>query len=160
MSPDQRTVRVAPPAVPSAWRAWWFLVRLSFLRQARAHLMVWVALGLLALTLFIVGLSTRMGLYNRAFDRWPEERGRPLLAYLSDLDQATALAFQPPAATVRDMVVGAYRVGVSPAWRLGKKLLGVYLPYRFRAGRPFNAGAPWRAMDVGLKAMSTLLARR
>ena len=61
---------------------------------------------------------------------------------------------------VRADADSAYRVGVSPAWRLGKKLLGVYLPYRFRAGRPFNAGAPWRAMDVGLKAMSTLLARR
>jgi hypothetical protein len=51
-------------------------------------------------------------------------------------------------------------VGVSPAWRLGKKLLGLYLPFRFRAGLPFHAGAPWRAMDVGLKGMSTVLARR
>jgi sulfide:quinone oxidoreductase len=61
---------------------------------------------------------------------------------------------------VRGDADGAYRVGVSPAWRLGKKLLGVYLPYRFNAGRPFHAGAPWRAMDLGLKGMSTLLARR
>jgi sulfide:quinone oxidoreductase len=55
---------------------------------------------------------------------------------------------------------GAYRVGVSPAWRLGKKLLGLYLPFRFNAGLPFHSGAPWRAMDVGLKGMSALLARR
>jgi sulfide:quinone oxidoreductase len=55
---------------------------------------------------------------------------------------------------------GAYRVGVSPAWRLGKKLLGLYLPFRFRAGQPFHAGAPWKAMELGLKAMSTTLARR
>jgi sulfide:quinone oxidoreductase len=55
---------------------------------------------------------------------------------------------------------GAYRVGVSPAWRLGKKMLGLYLPFRFKAGRPFHAGAPWKAMEVGLKAMSTTLARR
>ena len=55
---------------------------------------------------------------------------------------------------------GAYRVGVSPLWRLGKKLLGLYLPFRFRAGRPFHAGVPWKAMELGLKAMSTTLARR
>jgi len=61
---------------------------------------------------------------------------------------------------VRADANGAYRVGVSPAWRLGKKLLGVYLPYRFKAGQPFHAGLPWRAMDVGLKGMSAVLARK
>jgi NADH dehydrogenase FAD-containing subunit len=61
---------------------------------------------------------------------------------------------------VRADADGAYRVGVSPAWRLGKKLLGVYLPLRFNAGLPFHSGLPWRAMDVGLKGMSALLARR
>ena len=61
---------------------------------------------------------------------------------------------------VRPDANGTYRVGVSPAWRLGKKALGIYLPLRFKAGRPFHAGLPWRAMDGGLKAMSTLLARR
>lgn len=61
---------------------------------------------------------------------------------------------------VRADADGAYRVGVSPAWRLGKKLLGLYLPFRFNAGLPFHSGLPWRAMDAGLKGMSTLLARR
>jgi len=61
---------------------------------------------------------------------------------------------------VRADADGAYRVGVSPAWRLGKKLLGLYLPFRFNAGLPFHSGVPWRAMDVGLKGMSALLARR
>jgi NADH dehydrogenase FAD-containing subunit len=61
---------------------------------------------------------------------------------------------------VRPDADGAYRVGVSPLWRLGKKALGVYLPLRFRAGRPFHAGAPWKAMELGLKGMSTTLARR
>ena len=84
-------------AAPSLWRAGWFLVRLSFLRQARAHLMVWVALGLLALTLFIVGLSTQMGMYNRAYDRYPDERGRFYVQHLNDLTQATTLPWQPPA---------------------------------------------------------------
>jgi sulfide:quinone oxidoreductase len=61
---------------------------------------------------------------------------------------------------VRPDANGAYRVGVSPIWRLGKKLLGLYLPFRFRAGEPFHAGAPWKAMELGLKAMSAGLARR
>jgi sulfide:quinone oxidoreductase len=62
--------------------------------------------------------------------------------------------------TVRPDANGAYKVGVSPLWRIGKRMLGVYLPFRFKAGQPFHAGAPWRAMDLGLKGMSTVLARR
>jgi NADH dehydrogenase FAD-containing subunit len=52
-----------------------------------------------------------------------------------------------------------YRVGVSPLWRLGKKALGLYLPWRFRTGKPFHAGAAWSVMDAGLKAMSTVMAQ-
>ncbi len=61
---------------------------------------------------------------------------------------------------VRPDADGDYRVGVSPLWRLGKKTLGLYLPMRFTAGKPFHAGIPWKAMEVGLKGMSSLLARR
>jgi sulfide:quinone oxidoreductase len=61
---------------------------------------------------------------------------------------------------VRPDADGSYRVGVSPAWRLGKKLLGLYLPMRFKAGLPFHAGLPWQAMNLGLKGMSAALARR
>jgi sulfide:quinone oxidoreductase len=52
----------------------------------------------------------------------------------------------------------SYRVGVNKVWRLGKKTLGVYLPMRFRRGQPFHAGAPWRAMEVGLRTGARLLA--
>ena len=51
-----------------------------------------------------------------------------------------------------------YKVGVSPVWRLGKKLLGVYAPWRFGHGEPFHAGFAWDAMDLGLKVMSRLMA--
>lgn len=51
-----------------------------------------------------------------------------------------------------------YKVGVGPVWRLGKKLLGLYLPMRFNAGEPFHAGTAWTMMDLGLKAMSGVLA--
>ena len=60
---------------------------------------------------------------------------------------------------VRPGADGAYRVGLSPVWRLGKKVLGLYLPFRFRAGKPFDSGLPWKAMEC-LKAMSAALAIR
>jgi ABC-type transport system involved in multi-copper enzyme maturation permease subunit len=104
----------APDTVvqPSALRAWWFLVRLSFARQARAHLMVWVALGLLALTLFIVGLSTQMGLYNRAFDRWPEVGGRPHVEHLRDLTAKGAFPPDPSTSAVRNAALAGYRAAI------------------------------------------------
>jgi NADPH-dependent 2,4-dienoyl-CoA reductase/sulfur reductase-like enzyme len=61
---------------------------------------------------------------------------------------------------VRPDANGAYKVGVSPVWRLGKKALGLYLPLRFRNGLPFHQGAPWRVMEVALDGMAGVLARR
>jgi hypothetical protein len=40
----------------------------------------------------------------------------------------------------------------------GKKMLGVSVPMRLSAGDPFHAGKAWQAMDVGIKAMSGMLA--
>jgi len=51
-----------------------------------------------------------------------------------------------------------YKVGVSPLWRLGKKVLNIYAPWRFGNGEPFHAGFAWEAMDFGLKVMSRLMA--
>jgi sulfide:quinone oxidoreductase len=53
----------------------------------------------------------------------------------------------------------AYKVGSYAAWRLGKKALGYYLPFRFALGNPFHAGVPWKGMEAGLKAMSGLMAK-
>src|SRR5262249_9194637 len=58
---------------------------------------------------------------------------------------------KPVAVNTKD--VEHYRVGVSPLWRVGKKILGLYLPWRFGSGEPFHAGIAWDAMDLGLKAM-------
>src|SRR5215203_3525866 len=55
--------------------------------------------------------------------------------------------------------IDAYKVGSYLAWRLGKKALGYYLPFRFALGNPFHAGVPWKGMEVGLKAMSGLMAK-
>lgn len=51
-----------------------------------------------------------------------------------------------------------YKVGQGRLWRLGKKLLGIYLPWRFRKGEPFHAGIPWKFMDLGLRVMASVLA--
>lgn len=51
-----------------------------------------------------------------------------------------------------------YKVGVSPVWRLGKKMLGAIVPMRFHAGEPFHAGAGWQLLDVGLRGMRGVLA--
>ncbi|HEX6117012.1 MAG TPA: FAD-dependent oxidoreductase [Solirubrobacterales bacterium] len=59
---------------------------------------------------------------------------------------------------VRPDANGDYRVGSSIAWRAGKMMLGHSVPWRFRNGRPFHAGLFWRGMDLGLKAMSGVLA--
>jgi sulfide:quinone oxidoreductase len=59
---------------------------------------------------------------------------------------------------VRPDADGAYKVGTSPLWRVGKKMLGLSVPLRFAAGDPFHAGHTWQAMDVGIKAMAGVLA--
>jgi hypothetical protein len=59
---------------------------------------------------------------------------------------------------VRPGADGDYKVGVSPLWRLGRKVLGIYLPMRFSAGEPFHADAGWQLMDVGPKGMAGVLA--
>jgi len=60
---------------------------------------------------------------------------------------------------VRPDANGDYRVGSSKAWRVGKKMLGRSVPWRFGRGEPFHGGAFWRGMDVGLRAMSGVLAK-
>lgn len=70
--------------------------------------------------------------------------------------RVTGIADRP--VEVRQDALNLYRVGSSGAWRLGKKLLGVYLPWRFNDGNPFHAGLPWKGMEVGLKVMSRFLA--
>ena len=52
------------PNSPSAWRAWCYLVWLSWQRQMRARQMVWIAVGLLAFTAAIVTVNTVGGWWD------------------------------------------------------------------------------------------------
>ncbi len=60
---------------------------------------------------------------------------------------------------VRPGTEALYKVGTSKLWRVGEKMLGLYLPWRFKAGNPFHAGVPCKGMEIGLKVMSGLLAK-
>jgi hypothetical protein len=59
---------------------------------------------------------------------------------------------------VRPDADGDYLVGTSKAWRMGKKMLGYSVPWRFGRGEPFHGGAFWSGMNAGLKAMAGVLA--
>ncbi len=72
--------------------------------------------------------------------------------------QITRNADRPIAMRTDNASEQLYKVGSSPLWSFGKVALGVYLPWRFKAGNPFHSGVPWKGMELGLKAMSGLLA--
>ena len=117
---------------------------------------------------FLQADATAEAIAAAVAEREPAEQFDPVsMCVMEEFDKATFAQVpleltgdpQQPVA-VRPDANGTYRVGVSPLWRVGKKMLGIYLPVRFKAGKPFHAGAPWRAMEVGLKGMSAALARR
>jgi len=62
-------------ASPSPLRAWCYLVWLSVQRQARARLLVWVSLGLLAFMTFVVALNTQAGRWGMSHWRSPPRGG-------------------------------------------------------------------------------------
>jgi len=99
--------------------------------------------------------------------RKPELHFEPMsMCVMEELNKATFAQvpleytndpLKPVAVDVED--ADHYKVGVSPLWRVGKKVLGIYLPWRFGNGEPFHAGFAWDAMDLGLKVMSRFMAR-
>jgi sulfide:quinone oxidoreductase len=102
------------------------------------------------------------GVTRRGFDRPFESVS---MCIMEMLDKATfaqvpvELTGEPDLPVrVRPDADGDYRVGTSPVWRLAKKMLGFSVPTRFALGEPFHAGRAWQAMDVGIKAMSGVLA--
>ena len=60
--------------MPSALRAWAYLVVISMQRQARARQMVWIALGLLVIVTFVAGLRTITGRWGMA--HWHDAEGK------------------------------------------------------------------------------------
>lgn len=52
-----------------------------------------------------------------------------------------------------------YKVGSGRIWQVGKKMLGAAIPYSYRHGNPFHAGATWATMEAGLDVMKSVFAK-
>jgi NADH dehydrogenase FAD-containing subunit len=50
-----------------------------------------------------------------------------------------------------DEEMGLHNFGTSPLWTPARRMVGPYLPWRFKAGNPFHGNAPWKGMELGLK---------
>jgi sulfide:quinone oxidoreductase len=94
-------------------------------------------------------------------------RFEPSRCFMEECDRATfaQIPLEPVCDSHRPVTAsadgdGVCRVGVAPLWRLGKKMLGLDLPLRFRNGLPFHEGVPWRATEAGLEGMAAALALR
>ncbi len=79
-------------ARPSPLRAWSYLVWLSWQRQARARQMVWIALGLLALSVGLVALNTAAGRWDMSRWRAPRRHGATYQQWTAEVEVVTTLA--------------------------------------------------------------------
>jgi sulfide:quinone oxidoreductase len=116
---------------------------------------------------FLQGDAAAAHLGSRILDRQPDELFDPVsMCVMEQFDKAT-FAKVPLRLTgnpadpigVRPGAEDEYEVGSSRIWRMGKKVLGLSVPWRFGRGQPFHGGAFWAAMNTGLKAMAGLFAK-
>src|SRR5437879_5753860 len=101
---DSGTLSPPHPVTRSGFRAWLYLIRLSWQRQARAHLLVWIALGLLAFTVFIVFLNTQFDRWNTSYWRSPRRGG---LTHAELLGRVESAGYLFPAASAAHHAVYA-----------------------------------------------------
>ena len=99
----------APSVSPSPFRAWRHLIRLSMQRQARAHLMVWIALGLLVFTLFLVWLNARAGRFSMEHWRYPRRLGPTYLQFLLTMERTQVLPWDAATSGVLQAANGSIR---------------------------------------------------
>jgi ABC-2 type transport system permease protein len=97
-------------AAPSPVRAWFTLIRLSLRRQARMRQMVWIAAGLLALTVVFTALNTSLGRWS-----YTDRRARPFPATNHDFllvmaRQQAIMGHAEPAAAIQWAVLGSVAV--------------------------------------------------
>ena len=87
------------PVSLSAARAWIYLVWLSFQRQARARQMVWIALGLLVVTMTVTALNAAAGRWQMDHWRSPRGVGPSFRQWLTNWTVATNSALPGPGAS-------------------------------------------------------------
>jgi ABC-2 type transport system permease protein len=112
----ERSSAVSAPSSPSSsssTRAWFYLVWLSWQRQARAQQMVWIALGLLAFAVLLVAILTARGSWSMRQWRWPYRRGPTILQWA---DEIQVLMSVPDASAggqgVQAALAAAVRAGI------------------------------------------------
>jgi ABC-2 type transport system permease protein len=97
-----------PAPAPSTWRAWCQLIVLSVRRQARAHVLLWMALGLLACSAFMVVMNTRSNRWGIWYWRSPPRVGPQYSEYLTWLKKASLnCAWSPEARSLQDAFIGS-----------------------------------------------------
>lgn len=75
---------------------------------------------------------------------------------LAQYDRA-AFAMVPLRDADADAATPLRGVEASRGWRFVRKMLGLYVPWRFRHGRPVHAGMVWRSLQFSLKAVTASL---
>jgi ABC-2 type transport system permease protein len=94
---------------PKAYRAFLYLIWLSFFRQARAHLMLWIALGLLAFTAFLVYIIEQQGRWSMKEWHYPGRAGPKYSEFLSQGELLGLLPWDPAQNAVHNMVWPSFR---------------------------------------------------
>lgn len=91
----------------SPWRAWFSLVRLSLRRQARMRQMVWIAVGLMVLTILFVSVVTLLGSWKLSDSRMSGRAWRLRIALERLEKQKALLAPHEGATAITNAVIGS-----------------------------------------------------
>jgi hypothetical protein len=101
VTPESATLE---PTTISGRRAWFFLVRLCFQRQARSRQLVWIALALLVVTTVIVAINTLGNRWGMDHWRYPYRSGPTFAEWLTLI---RAVPRMTPGSDVQNAVTGA-----------------------------------------------------
>ncbi len=107
-----RSLAAVSPLLPdstSGLRAWFYLVWLSWRRQARSQQMVWIAVGLLLFSVSLVAIFTARGAWSMRYWRWPYRQGP---TYMQWADEVQMLASLPDASAEGQGVQAALAASV------------------------------------------------
>lgn len=111
-SPRVEKTEPGTPSAPSRLRAFGYLIWLSWLRQARAHLLVWIALGLLTFSAFIVYIVERQGRWSMVAWRSPPRSGPSYGQYLDQVELVGLLPWDPAPAAGLTMAWASLRTAL------------------------------------------------
>src|SRR5579883_232736 len=122
-----------PSSLSSAWRAWLYLVVLSWQRQARARYMLWIALGLMAFSALFTGVQTARGRWGMGQWREPWRGSRLTYAqWEAGLEtSSTALPWPAGQRFLQAALAGAARVTIrdSGVYVFSLALFGFFLTF-------------------------------